>query len=88
MRALSKIGNPIILVVALIFGIGGATALNAGQFLEGFLFIGLSVLVSALTWVLMSDQKPETAISRNESQRYEQRMRRILSARLDRQVTR
>lgn len=88
MRALSKIGNPIILVVALIFGIGGATALNAGQVLEGVLFLVLSVLVSALTWLLMSDQKPESAISRDSRQRHEERMRRILSARIDRQVTR
>ena len=88
MRALSKIGNPIILVVALIFGIGGATALNAGQVLEGILFIVLSVLVSALTWLIMSDQKPESPISRDSRQRHEERMRRILSARIDRQVTR
>lgn len=88
MRALSKIGNPIILVVALIFAVGSATALNAGQVLEGSLFLVLSVLVSALTWLLMSNQKPESVISRDVSQRHEERMRRILSARLDRQVTR
>lgn len=88
MRVLSKIGNPIILVVALIFAVGGATALNAGQVLEGTLFLVLSVLVSALTWLLMSNQKPESVISRDVSQRHEERMRRILSARLDRQVTR
>jgi len=60
MRTIAKIGKPVILVIACVFAVGGATAMNAGGALEGLLYFLLSGLVAALAFILLPESESET----------------------------
>ena len=87
MQAIGKIGTPVIVVIALVFAVGGASAMSTGQVFEGLLYFFLSCLVAMLSLILLRDDESESISKRSAFQnRQRDQLRGALRARLDRQV--
>lgn len=83
MQALARIGKPVIIVVAMVFAIGGITAMRSNQTLESLVYLMLACIVAVLALILLPASEPDQALRESLDRRRNERARRLLQARLE-----